>query len=144
MGICNLITRKLDVPGEDGQWIEVRPLSLQTQYTLELAAGVEARAAVAADGNVDLEATESFAKLSKFLQGAIIAWSYPVPVTQENIDDLEQETTLWLSSEIGRGAEVPLPITEPSTESLVEDPEMPLTDGQSADTAKSSDVDPQS
>jgi hypothetical protein len=141
MGICSLITRRLDVPGEPNAWIEVRPLSLKLQYALDLQAAADGRAAKAEDENVDADVVAMFAKLSRFLNAAIVAWSYPVPVETQYVEDMEYETMTWLAAEIGKGADVPLATTAPSNESLAESPETPLTDGQSVDIVTSSDVD---
>jgi len=116
MGLCSLITRKLDVPDEDGQWIEIRPLSAKRMHTLSLEARNISKAAKAADAE-DTDA-ENYALSSLMLSAAIVAWSYPVPVTPDNVDDLELSTMTWLADQINKGAEVPLPSTPPLTESL--------------------------
>jgi len=115
MSLCSLTTRKLDVPGEDGQWIEIRPLSAKRLHVITLEAKKQARAALEADPE-DSDA-EGYALSSLMLGEAIVDWSYDAPVDSEHIDDLEIGTTTWLVGEMNKGAEVPLPSSLPSTES---------------------------
>ena len=118
MGLCSLTTRKLDVPGEEGQWIEIRPLSASRLHAIGLEAKKLGREAKAA--NEDDTDAENYVLADLMLREAVVAWSYDAPVTPENVDDLEISTMMWLSNEIGKGAEVPLPITAPSTSSSTE------------------------
>lgn len=118
MGLCSLTTRRLDVPGEPDQWIEVRPMSAKRINTLALESKRLAREAKAA--NEDDTDAEQNLYAALILRQAIVAWSYPVEVNDENVDDLELRTMIWLSGEIGKAAEVPLPITPDSNESSAE------------------------
>jgi len=120
MGLCSLTTRKLDVPGEPGQWIEIRPISAKRMHAMELDARKDARAA--RDVNADDTDAENYALSSRMLSAAIVAWSYDAPVAPDTVDDLEISTMSWLAEEIGKGASVPLPTTAPSTESSAETP----------------------
>jgi hypothetical protein len=117
VGLCSLITRKLDVPGEDA-WIEIRPLSAKRLHAIGLEAKREGREAVSA--NADDTDAENYVLADLMLREAIVAWSYDAPLTAENVDDLEISTMMWLSDEIGKGAEVPLPSTALSTSSSTE------------------------
>ena len=117
MGLCSLTTRRLEVPGEDA-WIEVRPLSARLLHTIDLEARRTATAAQKANEE-DINAYE-YALSALMLQHAIVAWSYPVEVTPENVDDLEVSTVTWLVEKINGGAEVPLPSSPSSTTSSAE------------------------
>jgi hypothetical protein len=116
MGICSLITRKLDVPGEDA-WIELRPISAKRFHAIELEAKRLARAAI--EANPDDADAENYASTSLILNAAIVAWSYPCPVDAEHVDDLEPSTQMWIAEQLNKGAEVPLASSPPSTESSV-------------------------
>jgi len=118
MSLCSLTTRKLDIPHEEGEWIEIRPLSAKRLHTIMLEAKRIAREAVEADAE-DVDA-EGYALSSLMLNEAIIAWSYAAPVEPTNVDDLDLATTTWLVGEINGVADVPLPITAPLSESSAE------------------------
>ena len=117
MGLCSLITRKLDVPGEEA-WIEIRPLSAKSLHTIALEAKKLGKEALAA--NEDDTDAENYVLADLMLREALVAWSYDAPVNPMTIADLEVSTMMWLSEEIGKGAEVPLPSTPPSTASSQE------------------------
>jgi len=120
MGLCSLITRKLDVPGEEGQWIEIRPLSAKRLHAIGLEAKKLGREAAAA--NEDDTDAENYVLADLMLREAVVAWSYDAPVGPETVDDLEISTMMWLSDEIGKGAEVPLASSPTSTGSSTESP----------------------
>ena len=115
MSLCSLTTRKLDIPGEDGQWIEIRPLSAKRLHIITLEAKRLAKAAMEAD-ETDVDA-EGYALSALMLGEAVVSWSYDAPVSQDNIDDLEISTTTWLVEQMNKAADVPLPISSPSTDS---------------------------
>jgi hypothetical protein len=118
LGLCSLITRKLDVPGEEGQWIEIRPLSAKRLHAIELEAKKLGREALAA--NDDDTDAENYTTASLVLREAIVSWSYAAEVTPDNVDDLEVSTMMWLSGQIGQGSEIPLASTPISTGSSAE------------------------
>jgi hypothetical protein len=118
MSLCSLTTRKLDIPHEAGEWIEIRPLSAKRLHLITLEAKRLSRDAVAADA-IDTDA-EGFALSSVMLREAIVSWSYDAPVTAENVDDLDIATTTWLMGEINGVIEVPLSSTPDSNASSTE------------------------
>ena len=80
MGLCSLITRKLDVPGEDA-WIEIRPLSAKRLHAIGLEAKKQGRDALAA--NADDTDAENYVLAAFMLREAIVAWSYAAEVTPD-------------------------------------------------------------
>ena len=118
MSLCSLTTRKLDIPHEAGEWIEIRPLSAKRLHTITLEAKRVAREAASAD-EMDTDA-EGFALSSVMLREAIVSWSYDAPVTQDTVDDLDIATTTWLVGAINGVTEIPLPSTPDSNESSTE------------------------
>lgn len=106
---------RLDVPDEDGQWIEIRKLPWRK---LREAADVHQSAAYAhvkALGKDGLDAVkdvtpEQIAALKQnplasydagvLLRSAITAWSYPEKPTDAHIDDLDEAVAEWLVGEI--------------------------------------------
>jgi hypothetical protein len=115
MGLCSLTTRKLDIPGEPGEWIEIRPLSSRARGDIMLAARDAAHKKKIREA--DLEMFMTVELLCRFNAASVIAWSYPVDLTPESVDDLDGDTASWLFTEIMSEAEVPLETTAPSTES---------------------------
>jgi hypothetical protein len=118
MSLCSLTTRKLDIPHEAGEWIEIRPLSAKRLHTITLEAKRVAREAASAD-EMDTDA-EGFALSSVMLREAIVSWSYDAPVTQDTVDDLDIVTTTWLVGAINGVTEIPLSSTPDSNESSTE------------------------
>jgi hypothetical protein len=116
VALCSLTTRRLDVPHEPGEWVEVRPLSAKNLRVMDKAAKTAARGPDAV-----LDETEyGYELTTRMLDAAIVAWSYGAPVSPENVADLDLATTVWLSGELSNGADVPLPSTPPLTESSPE------------------------
>lgn len=115
--LTQLTTRRLDVPGEAGEWIEVRPLSgrrkreaikarqaaaLQTMTELgsdTLAAIRAGRESMADDAKDDVDPYAQYDQ-EHVLASSIVAWSYDVPVTPESIDDLDAPTQDYLFREL--------------------------------------------
>lgn len=123
-------TRRLDLPHEAGQYVEVRYLShtalgrareaatsssfkalkemgaeiagLATQNASQ-AEIAEARAANAAANTNPLA---GFDRNTLLFEG-IVGWSYDAPVTRDNIDDLDEETAQYVAEQL-----VPKPRTE--------------------------------
>jgi len=118
MGLCSLTTRRLDIPGEPGQWIEIKPLSAKLLHSITLEAKRDAKAAIDAD-ETDTDA-EGYALSSRMLNAAIVAWSYDAPVDRDHVDDLEISTTTWLVEEMNKGADIPLTSGAPSNDASTE------------------------
>lgn len=114
MALCSLTTRKLDIPHEPGQWVEIRPLS-----TAALREAIK-QALEAVKGD-DMDREYGYELTARMLRVAVVSWSYEPPPGPDTIADLDLRTTRWLADELQKGAdEVPLPITSPSTESSTE------------------------
>jgi hypothetical protein len=111
MALCSLSTRRLELPHEPGAWVEVRLLSANTVRKLDK----DARA-IAGDDDSDY----GYEVMGAMLKTAVVSWSYEAPVTLENIDDLDLATAAWVAGELGKGADVPLPSSPPSTTSSTE------------------------
>lgn len=73
---------RLDVPGEPGQWIELR----------RLAWGEVRRRVVAGDEGSS----------AALMLASVSGWSYPQPVTEATIDQIDLATARWLSEQITR------------------------------------------
>lgn len=76
--------KRLDIPNESDQWVEVRPLTARDFAILQKDAG---------------DRTPADLGLA-ILVRAVTAWSYPVELTPENIDRLDFETYEWLRGEV--------------------------------------------
>lgn len=110
-----LIKTRLDVPGEDGQWIEIRKLPWRKLREASDAQQSAAYAHVKALGKEGMEAVkdvtpEQIAALQKnplasydagvLLRAGITAWSYTDAPTPAEIDDLDEAVAEWLVGEI--------------------------------------------
>lgn len=73
-------TKRLDIPHEPGQWVEVRPLT---------AGDIEGLSVDGSQVKVSIEA----------LAAIISAWSYDEPVSLENVRRLDLDTFTWLGAE---------------------------------------------
>jgi hypothetical protein len=121
MSLCSLTTRKLDIPHEKGEWIEVRPLSAKRLHAITIEAKRAANEAAQVD-SIDTDA-EGFALSSMLLREAVVSWSYDAPVDSETVDDLDIVTTTWLVGAINGVTDVPLSSTPDSSESSEETPQ---------------------
>lgn len=89
-------TVRIELPHEPGEWIDVRKLSAR-QVRAVKAAGVGAVPL----GEDDADEAQGMAMMDAYCQEAIVAWSYredgePLPVTPENVADLDLETESYL------------------------------------------------
>jgi hypothetical protein len=112
MALCSMTTRKLDIPNEAGEWVEIRPISNAALREVR----ADARAAVGGEDSQDygLELTQ------RLLRIAIVSWSYEPMPTDETIGDLDIAMTEWLARTLNEAAIVPLPSSSPSTDSSTE------------------------
>lgn len=119
MAILKPTTKRLDVPNEPGEWVEIRRVSdYETPTMRELSGDRIAR-------------TDA---LVRFFIAAIVAWSYPEPVTFDAIagvknahgvreGGMDRATAVWLQDQIfalSRGEKTDadrLPSTSPSNAS---------------------------
>lgn len=77
--------KRLDIPHEPGEWIEIKRLSMREH------------------GELDTATARTPLLFGLALMGAAIsAWSYPEAVTQESVDRLDPVTSGWLIKAIGR------------------------------------------
>lgn len=96
MGVRSTI--RLELPHEPGEWVELRKLSARQIRTVK-AAGVQAVPL----NEDDKDEAESVAMIEAYCLEAIVAWSYQdedgqLPVTPENVGDLDMETQGFLFS----------------------------------------------
>lgn len=91
MGVRSV--RRLDIPHEPGEWIEVRLLNPRQMRLFK----AQASSAQELDGENRTE-TMGWELLASVCRECIVGWSYaergiPIPVTQDNIDDLDAVTS---------------------------------------------------
>lgn len=111
MALINDKTRKVDIPHEPGEWMEVKKLSWRQ---LTLAADIQTDETI---GRLKKMGGDLFKALSNekakqdinpglqydrgfVLEAGISRWSYEAPVTKENIEKLDEETAKWAFEEI--------------------------------------------
>lgn len=76
-------TQRYDIPGEPGEWVELRPLT--TRDFLQTTRAQQ-------DPNADKDVISA-----AFIMKAIKAWSYDAPIDEETILTLDPTTFFWLS-----------------------------------------------
>ena len=102
---------KVEIPHEDGEWMEFKPLSWKE---LNLAAQRRTIAAVQVAGEIpasvyesmrdvdrpqtDTDPTEQY-DVATVLEKSIVRWSYEAEVTPENIGALDEPTSAWAHRE---------------------------------------------
>ena len=80
--------KRIELEHEPGEWVEVRMPSI----------GIIQRAQrVANEAPGDVDARASYAVLP-MLEACILTWSYPEPVTADNIADLDAQTVTVLTT----------------------------------------------
>jgi hypothetical protein len=111
-----LLNQRKRVDLGDGEWVEVRPLSLEVLRTMrQKVAGVEP-----APGE-EKEEVQGFALTQMALEACIVAWSDEAPVTPDNIKQLPYEMTFTIAGEVGVGEKQrPLPTGSPSSDTSEE------------------------
>jgi len=67
---------RYDIPHEEGQWIELRPLRNSDL--------------------IGIDDDDPYASMIATLEKIIVAWSYDEPVTPETVRLLDMRTTNWL------------------------------------------------
>jgi hypothetical protein len=94
-----LLNQKKRVNLGEGEWVDVRPLSLAALRRLRSeVAGVQA-----SNDEESREEAQGFAMTQKALELCIVAWSDEAPVNAENIGELPYELTFTIAAEIGLG-----------------------------------------
>ena len=117
MGLVRHITKQEEIPHEEGQHMTFRALNWVQRDAAKAARG-KAQIADLRDMGAEVmqmfmglrtegadtaaALTDPFATYDKrtLLHTGIVGWSYGEPVTPENIDDLDEPTTLWAARRI--------------------------------------------
>lgn len=91
--------RRLDVPHEDGEWVEMRMLSTTQQRELK-SAGTQGKRLPGEDKDESV----GWEYIDAVCQAVVVGWSYsengePIPVAPENVRDLDAKTAKWVFSE---------------------------------------------
>lgn len=113
-------TRRFEIPHEPGAWVELRPLT----------------ARLVADIQRDVASQGQQAILLEVVRRTLVAWSYDVPVTLENIDRLDFTTFRWIEAQLDASSGV---LPEEERQSLV-DASSPITDQEEARSLTSSGI----
>lgn len=79
-------TRRVDIPHEPGEWVELRPITARDLANLQ-------RAVI----GVTLTQAEN---TTRILATCLTAWSYAFPITIENLERLDYQTHNWLDNEL--------------------------------------------
>ncbi len=114
-------TRRVDIPDEEGQWVELRELSgrqlrkikkVKFKDTIQDSRemGGELMAAIAGVKQEDLKASAKDAlaeyDMDELLEAGIVVWSYvdddgnPVAVNSDNIGQLDQKTEKFIAMQL--------------------------------------------
>lgn len=80
--VSRLPARRIPIPNEENEWVELKPLTAGVALDVKRADMGPAEATVAV------------------LLGAITAWSYPVPVDEAGLRDLDSETFRWMQEQL--------------------------------------------
>ncbi len=109
------VTQRLEVPGQPGQWVEIRKLGWRALRDASDAASHAAFALVRDLGKAGMEAVQlvSSDQVDAYkrsataaydpgvlLRKAIIGWSLSEKPTPDEIDDLSEEVAVWLVEQI--------------------------------------------
>lgn len=111
MAIVTDTTRRIAIPHEPNEWLEVRRLSWRQ---LEMAAEVQTESMLKRLKAMGGDLVKALQKAGKeqeqdptakydrgtVLQAGIIRWSYSAETTKANIDALDEETAAWAFKEI--------------------------------------------
>lgn len=112
-------TQKVNIPHEEGEWVELKPLSwkdldraraerLRTVMDSVRAAGdmMASLTSMARNGTDDTPTPDdpvAAYDLGALLKAGILAWSYDAVVDQENIDSLDEDTARWIARQLVGG-----------------------------------------
>ncbi len=108
MALTHKITQRIELAREPGQWVQVRMPSMAIK---EAAREARMKRAIAMVQDMDLGKLRSLQAEQNqdsgpeydwqtILVGCITAWSYPEPVTAENVADLDEHTVDVLMAEL--------------------------------------------
>jgi len=108
-----LLNQKKRVNLDEGEWVDVRPLSLAALRRLRS----EVASVQPSGEDESREEAQGFAMTQSALEQCIVAWSDEAPVNPENIGQLPYELTFKIAAAIGLGeAERPLATGPASTD----------------------------
>jgi hypothetical protein len=104
-------TRRIELPHEPGQWIDIHPL------TVKKADDVEREVRRGSEEHMD-----DYAGLMNeaVLLATVVAWSYEDDVTPETILSLDVPTSQYLMQQMAEAASIPLPSGSDSTTTSTE------------------------
>jgi hypothetical protein len=113
VGILDRLNR---VNLRDGEWIDVRPFTVEEAEIIDKKAGK----LKTEDGGLDYAARTYF--FMKTARAQIVAWSDPADCTPENTDKLPSDVNhlVWDCLTSGESDELPLPTGSPSTDTSTE------------------------
>lgn len=111
MALVTEVTKRVDIPGEPEQWLQIRKLSwrkleqasdVQTdvQFARIKRIGRDALAAVRSSTEGQQIDPNTAYDQGEVLKLGIVAWSYDAPLTAENLDALDANTADWAFGEI--------------------------------------------
>ena len=111
MALVTNITKKVDIPHEEGGWMEFRRLSWrQLENASEITADAMLDRMKKLGGDLltalrDLDAKQEQAPQAQYdraaiLRAGIAAWSYDAKINPDTVDSLDEETAVWAFSEI--------------------------------------------
>lgn len=93
------ITKRVELPDQPGEWIEIRTVLTQGIRQRALSAGMR-MSLVAADRVVDL-----WAYRMQLLKDVIVAWSDPTPVSAQAIEDLPPALADFIAEQFEAGTQ---------------------------------------
>ena len=121
MTVSSTITHKLDIPHEEGEWMEFKELGWRV---LEIAREAKSRASLMSFRDLGPDFLKSFTSdtpevekkdapdepavadpkdtydMAILLRASIISWSYTVACNETNIDELDPRTATWAFDQI--------------------------------------------
>lgn len=111
MAIVTNVTKRVEIPHEPDQWMEIKKLSwrqleatkdAQTNALLARMKSLGGDMVKALQGAVEDQKQKPGTQHDRggVLNCGIVAWSYDVPVTPANVDALDEETAAWAVEEI--------------------------------------------
>lgn len=100
MALTNKVTKRVELPHEEGQWIQVRMPGL---LILDRAREARSRQAIKMMSGIDLAQLQTFKREATedtgpdydwqtLLTACITAWSYEDKVTPDNVAELDEQT----------------------------------------------------
>lgn len=114
--LTNKIRKRIEIPGEAGEWLEIRMVSGKKLEEARKAKQMEAFATLRAMGKDGLEAVQGMTRaeadavvaadplaeydLDVLLRSGVVGWSYDEPFAPTKVDELDAATREWAAGEI--------------------------------------------